>query len=307
MEILYSYKNNSSKHKISFTLSFASGVGIIMGIMETISLLEAVAKLLPDSSKTTHRAMILQKRISVDGYRVTDVRAQIDANAKVQVWKKNINLDLDVDLLYEDNDLLVILKPVGLLSVEADYELDATAHQVLKKAYKPGRIFVIHRLDREVSGIMMYARNDDALWKFKDLLQKRLIQREYVAIVEGIVKEDSGVWKSYLTEDENYMVHSSLEENKGELAETHFKVLKRSKGKTELLITLKTGRKNQIRVQSASFGYPIVGDKKYGAKTDPVNRLCLHSAKLEFDHPIKMKRMKFEQPLPEEFLKLWNM
>lgn len=274
--------------------------------METIPLLDAVAKLLPDSSKTTHRSMIVQKRVSVDGYRVTDVRAQVDVNSKVQIWKKNINLDLDIDLLYEDNDVLVVLKPAGLLSVEAGYETEATVHQVLKKVYKPGRIFVIHRLDREVSGIMMYARTEEGLWKFKDLLQRRVIQREYVAIVEGIVKEDEGVWKSYLTEDEEYIVHSSNEEGQGEYAETHYKVLKRAKGKTELLITLKTGRKNQIRVQSASFGYPIVGDKKYGAKTDPVNRLCLHSARLEFEHPIKLKKMKFEQPLPEEFLKLWN-
>jgi tRNA pseudouridine32 synthase/23S rRNA pseudouridine746 synthase/23S rRNA pseudouridine1911/1915/1917 synthase len=274
--------------------------------METIPLLEAVKKLLPDSSKTTHRSMVEQKRVSVDGYRITDVRAQVASSAIVQIWKKNINLDLDVDLLYEDNDILVILKPAGLLSVEAGYETEATAHEVLKKVYRPGRIFVIHRLDREVSGIMMYARTEDALWKFKELLQKRLIKREYVAIVEGIVKEDEGVWKSYLTEDEEYVVHSSLEEGTGEYAETHFKVLKRAKGKTELLITLKTGRKNQIRVHSASFGYPIVGDKKYGAKTDPVNRLCLHSALLEFEHPNKLKKMKFEQPLPEEFLKLWN-
>jgi 23S rRNA pseudouridine1911/1915/1917 synthase len=275
--------------------------------MDSISIIDAVAKLLPDSSKTTVRSMILQKRISIDGYMLSDVRALVNPDSEIRIWKKNINLKLDVSLLYDDNDIVVVNKPYGLLSVEAQYETEETLHQVLKKHFKPSRIFVIHRLDREVSGVMMYAKTDDGLWKFKELLKQRQIKRHYRAIVEGIVKEDHGIWRSYLTEDEDYKVHSSEYENGGVLAETNYSVVKRHKGKTELMITLNTGRKNQIRVQSASFGYPIVGDKKYGAKTDPVKRLCLHSAYLEFVHPIKQKVMVFEQPLPEEFLKLWSL
>lgn len=270
------------------------------------TLLESLDQLLPDSSKTTKRSMILERRISVDSFLVTDVRAKVSRGSRIRLWKKNKNLDLGVDVLYEDNDLLVIAKPAGLLSVEAGYEQEETTHQVLKNAYRPGRVFVVHRLDREVSGVMMFARQENVLWQLKEILKKREIEREYIAVVEGDIKEDSGVWKSYLFEDETYTVHSSLESDKGELAETHYQVLRREAGMSELLIRLKSGRKNQIRVQSSSFGHPIVGDKKYGSTRNPVGRVCLHSYKLSFVHPTLQKKMVFEQPLPEEFIKLWE-
>lgn len=274
--------------------------------MEKVPLINLVESLLPDSSKTTLKSMIMQKRISVDGFLCTKPFLAFPPDAKVELHKKNLNLKLDVDILYEDNDLVVVFKPAGLLSVEAQYETEETLHQVLKNRYKPGRVFVVHRLDREVSGVMLFARNEDTLWKLKALLKNKEIQRIYVALVEGKVQEDEGLWTSYLTEDEEYKVHAS-EEAIGVIAKTHFKVMKRNKSRTWLQIELQTGRKNQIRVQAASVGHPIVGDKKYEAKSNPIGQVLLFSKHLEFMHPIKEKKMVFDLPLPEEFQKLWDL
>ncbi|MDR3624135.1 MAG: RluA family pseudouridine synthase [Chlamydiales bacterium] len=273
---------------------------------EKSALIEQVAKLSPDSSRTTIRSLLKEMRVTLNGRVVKEAAREVIPGDEVRLWPKVKKVQKDVEILYEDPYLVVINKPAGLLSVEANYEDVNTAHSVLKDLYRPGRVFVIHRLDREASGVMMFARDDATLWNIKEQLQKHEVQRNYSAIVEGAIKEEKGVWQSYLVQDENYVMHSLPESHVGEFAVTHYEVAKRSAKFTQLEITLETGRKNQIRVQSAYNGHPIVGDKKYGAKRNPVERLCLHAYKLSFIHPAKEKRMCFEVHLPDEFYTIWE-
>lgn len=278
---------------------------IVYFLRKDMKLLEIVGKILPDSSKTTMRSVIKEGRISVGGRVVTEGNFEVDAEDEptVRLWPKVRTIGKDVQVLYEDADYVVINKPSGLLSVEANYEEENTAHDALKKIYRPGRVFVVHRLDREASGVMMFARTEEGLIKIKDLLKKHEIKREYCAIIEGVLEKDKGTWQSFLMQDAEYKVHSA---ETGELAITHFEVIKRSNKYTALKVMLETGRKNQIRVHCGDAGHPIVGDKKYGAKSNPVGRLCLHAYKISFVHPFKEKLMTFETPLPEELFTIWD-
>ncbi|MEI6531876.1 MAG: RluA family pseudouridine synthase, partial [Chlamydiota bacterium] len=188
-------------------------------------------------------------------------------------------------------------KPAGLLSVETETSLRQSLHAVLKEEYHPHLIYVVHRLDRDVSGIMLYAKNQRAFASLKKQLAERSLKREYGALVSGVMEEESGTWESYLVEDLNLNVRST--NHGGELARTHFRVVKQGKKATLLKIDLDTGRKHQIRVHCKEAGHPLIGDKRYeGYDAD---RLMLHATKLTFVHPATEKKMVFTRPLPEIF------
>ena len=138
------------------------------------------------------------------------------------------------------------------------------------------------------------------------MLEKRLIKREYRAIIEGSLNKKTGTWKSYLYEDQSFKVHSTDDASKGKRAITHYEVLASTKKYSYLRLNLESGRKNQIRVHCQDAGHPIIGDTKYGAVSDPLKRLCLHAHKLTFQHPISGKTMTFESPVPKEYSKLFN-
>lgn len=265
------------------------------------SLLEALESIVPGSSKNNLRAILKQGRATLNGRIVKDAGRSILPGDELEIWSKKTPIKDELYALFEDDQLIVVDKPVGLLSVAANYEPAANVHSFLKQHVSPHRVFVVHRLDREVSGLLIFAFTYKALEDLKQQLESRKIQRSYFAIVEGEVKEESGVWRSFLREDEHYHVKSSKSADKGVEAVTHYKVIKRLSRKTLLEIRLETGRKNQIRVHAADGGHPIIGDKKYGAKTNPVHRLCLHAASLRFSHPISGKILDFKTPLPEEF------
>lgn len=271
-----------------------------------IQLFEALLKLMPDSSNNTLRSMVKQGRVTVQGRVCKDFKTIVAPNEEIETWPKIIPLKDDLQLLYEDSHFVVINKPQGLLSVAANYEQAAAAHAYLKDHYRPGRVFVVHRLDREVSGLMIFARTEDALGALKKLIELRQIEREYFAIVEGKIPNDCGKWESYLIEDSEYFVRSSKRDGVGEHAVTHYQVVDRNAHYTKLKVKLDTGRKNQIRVHCSEAGHPIVGDKKYGSKINPVKRMCLHSYKLQFIHPTTGRALKFEIPLPEEFFLCWE-
>lgn len=269
-------------------------------------LFDALTQLYADSSNTTVRSMIKQGRVSINGRVCKDAKKTVPAGEEIEVWPKIMPIKGDVQILHEDAHLVVINKPAGLLSVAANYEQAAAAHSYLKDLYRPGRVFVVHRLDREVSGLMLFARTETSLASLKKILEERKIEREYAAIVEGEIKEEHGRWESYLVEDEEYYVRSTSHPSKGEYASTYYQVVKRGPKITQLKIKLDTGRKNQIRVHCSENGHPIVGDKKYGSKINPVQRLCLHSYLLKFQHPVTGKFLEFETPLPEEFFVCWE-
>lgn len=208
-------------------------------------------------------------------------------------------------ILYEDRDIIVIDKSAGLLTVKAMYEKEKTAHHILTNYIRKGsfkskkQLFVVHRLDRDTSGVLIFAKSIEAKENLK--LQWKNVRKKYAAVVHGVLKEKNGTITSYLAENEDYEVFSVRDSRKGELAITRYQVIKEAKKFSLLEIELLTGKKNQIRVHFSEKGHPIVGDNKYGKKGESKSRLALHSHHLTFRHPHSGKELTFEAELPGFF------
>lgn len=214
-----------------------------------------------------------------------------------------------VQLVYEDDDVIVINKGYGLLSVgTGSQRREETAYNILKDYVKKkspaNKIFVVHRLDRDTSGLMMFAKSMEAQQAMQHNWNNMVISRTYVALLEGSLKQDEGTVRSNLAETSKYEVYSTKEEGEGRLSVTRYKVLERSHGYTLAEFSLETGRKNQIRVHAKDLGHPIVGDRKYGAKASPIKRLALHARTLRFVHPLTHRDMNFQTPVPSKFIGL---
>jgi tRNA pseudouridine32 synthase/23S rRNA pseudouridine746 synthase/23S rRNA pseudouridine1911/1915/1917 synthase len=272
--------------------------------LSDLPLLEALAQLSPQSSKNTLRSWIKEGRVQINDVTVKNASAIVLKDQCVSIGQRKKVIRPGIPILYEDRDLVVIDKPSGLLSVATAFEKGETVHALLKVHYRPRKIFVVHRLDQDTSGVMVFALNQEACDRLKALFEVHDIQRAYTAIVEGPVLSSAGTWQSYQYEDSQYMVHETSDPTQGRLAITHYQTIATSKRHSWLQLQLETGRKNQIRVHCQSAGHPIVGDKKYGAQTNPLKRLCLHAHLLAFQHPFTKKFLKFESPVPEEFYRL---
>ena len=205
-----------------------------------------------------------------------------------------------LDIIYEDKNILVVNKPSKMLTISDGtnaptlYEM---AREYVKKKHKSNKIFIVHRLDKDTSGVVLFAKTEE----IKKELQNNwndLADREYIAILEGNLKEEKGVIKNYLLEDRTHKVYVS-KNKKGEYAETHFEVINRTNKNTVVRIFIKTGKKNQIRVAFASLNHPIIGDKKYGSKSNPIKRLGLHASKLIIQ--MDDKKQEFCSKLPDNF------
>lgn len=268
------------------------------------NLLNLLAIIAPDSSKTTLRSWIKEGRVTVDEQVIKRADFVVDKGQKVAVGKRQHFADRKLPILYEDAHLVAVEKPEGMLSVATDFEKEETAHSILKKHYHPRKIYVVHRIDQDTSGVMIFALSEQGYHGLKALFESHDIERSYCAIVEGNVVPTKGTWQSYVYEDANYVVHSSQNPERGSVAITHYRVDALSPRYSRLILTLETGRKNQIRVHCQDCGHSIVGDKKYGAVSDPVKRLCLHAATLAFIHPVTDKKLEFVSPIPASFKKL---
>ncbi len=265
----------------------------------TLSLFETLVKLAPESSKTTLRSWIKEGRITINGDIVKKGSCLVRPGQTVALGAKKCNIKGLFQILFEDSHIVVIDKPSGLLSVATANERERTVHSFLKERYR--KVYVVHRLDRDTSGVMLFALSEEAYDRLDTLFEKHEIKRSYTGIVEGKLEASSGKWESYLYEDEQYLVHSSPIAGQGKRAITHFEVKNFSQMFSFVLFTLETGKKNQIRVHCQDAGHPIAGDKKYGAITDPIKRLCLHAHLLSFLHPITQKPLTFISPPPREF------
>lgn len=270
---------------------------------QQLTLIDCLAQMAPDSSKTTLRSWLKDGRVAVDGQTIKNGSTLIQAGQEVTVGAKTRTVS-NLKIYYEDKHCIVIEKPSGLLSVAAAFETDKTVHSLLKDHFRPNKVFVVHRLDQDTSGIMLFALSEQAYDLFKKDFETHDIERVYIGIVEGQVFPAVGTWRSYLYEDSNYVVHSTQNSTEGRLAVTHYEAIAMNKKRTLLRITLETGRKNQIRVHCQEARFPIVGDKKYGAQTNPIKRICLHAHVLGFHHPITKKWMRFESQVPDEMLQL---
>lgn len=279
----------------------------VYAVKEEAVLLEYLFSILKDQSKTTIKALLAHKQIVVNGRATTKFDTVLKAGDEISVlFNRNSTAFSNplLNIVFEDDSLVIIDKMHGLLTMATERDKEKTAYHILsdyvKRNNSRNRIFIVHRLDRDTSGLLMFAKSP----KVQEILQKdwneTVRERKYVAVVEGCPAKESGRIKSYISENSALIVHRSNAAD-GKLAITNYKILK-SNGKYSLVdLELETGRKNQIRVHMQELGTPVAGDKKYGARTNPANRLTLHAYKLRFNHPITGKEMNFETPIPKKF------
>lgn len=265
-------------------------------------------KNMPNKSKNNIKSLLQNNSVYVNGKLVTKYDYMIHKGDIVSVRINRMKDNSNIDILYEDKDIIVINKPSGLLSISTNDEKEKTAYhfvmEYLKKKNKNNKIFVVHRLDRDTSGVLLFAKSERVKHLFQDNWNDIVLKRGYLTIVEGIVPKESGTIRSYLMENKNNIVYSSHNKKDGKLSITNYKKISTKNNMTFLEIFIDTGRKNQIRVHMSEMNHPVVGDKKYGSKVDPIKRLALHAHILELKNPILKKVMTFEAPCPQEFKKL---
>jgi 23S rRNA pseudouridine1911/1915/1917 synthase len=273
-------------------------------VKSDMTLLNALKQFYPESSLNTLKSWIKEGRISLDEKPAKRGNLAVLEGQQIELNSKSRYIEGGLRLLHEESDLVVIDKPSGLLSVATAFDKTKTAHAYLKSLYRPRPVYVVHRLDQETSGVMLFVLNGNMFKQMKKIFETHKIDRVYYALVEGNLKLSSGTWQSYLYEDANYYVHSTPIEGAGALAVTHYEVKAANKLYSLLELRLETGRKNQIRVHCQQAGHPIIGDKKYGAHKNPLKRLGLHAHQLAFVHPSTKKKMVFTSPVPESFLEI---
>ena len=264
-------------------------------------LLEFLYESFPDRSRKSIKSLLEQKQIMIRNQIVTRFGYPLAPGMDVIILKKKPSQNMTLrkmNLLYEDEHLLVIEKSAGLLSVATAKENEETAFSILKsyvkKSHQRAELYIVHRLDRDTSGIMMFAKSKEIQRKLQDNWENAIKKRIYYAVVEGHVKNAEGEIVSCLKENKSLMVYSSKTPGDGQKAVTRYRVLKSNARYSLLEVSLQTGRKNQIRVHLQDIGHSIAGDKKYGAATDPLGRLGLHAGILEFFHPATGKGMHFQ-------------
>jgi 23S rRNA pseudouridine1911/1915/1917 synthase len=275
-------------------------------ISEPGALLDVLAQLFPDSSKTTLRQMLQSGRIRVNGEIEKNARRALEGGDVVDLGQKaaRVTLPPELAILHEDAAVIVVLKANGLLTVATERERETTAQAYLNVYLKEKgeeRIHVVHRLDRETSGVLVFAKSFEAREALKEKFAEHDVDRVYVAIIEGEMSPPQGTIRSYLRERKDLRMESVELHPDAKLAVTHYRTIETNGALSMLEIRLETGRKNQIRTHLAEAGHPVAGDRLYGSTINPLGRLGLHAKLLGFNHPVTGKRMVFTAPLPKVF------
>ncbi|HEU4522105.1 MAG TPA: RluA family pseudouridine synthase [Thermoanaerobaculia bacterium] len=275
------------------------------------TLLDALTSLFPDSSKTTLRQMLQNGRVRVNGEVEKNARRPVESDDAIDVGPKSSRHQLpsELNLLHEDDDLIVVVKAQGLLTVATEREKDTTAQAYLNEYLRrkgEERVHVVHRIDRETSGVLLFAKNFETRERLKNKFAEHDIERVYVAIIEGAMTPPRGTIRSNLLERKDLRMASVPFHRDAKLAVTHYRTVE-SKGAYSMLeVTLETGRKNQIRAHLSEAGHPVIGDRLYGSTQNPIGRLGLHAKLLGFDHPTTGQRMTFTAPVPTSFRNLFS-
>ena len=265
-------------------------------------------------SRNSVKSLLAHRQVSVNGKITTQYNFALKSGDLVTVTSSRGNIELShpkLHIIHEDAYLIVVEKKEGLLTVSTGKSDETTAFSILKnhvkKADTQNRIYVVHRLDRETSGVLVFAKSRDIQLALQENWHRNVKRRVYVALVEGKVAKQQDTIVSWLTENEKSLkIHSSAVDNGGQQAVTHYRTVKSNEHFSLLEIELETGRKNQIRVHMQSIGHPIVSDKKYGSVSNPIGRVGLHARLLEFEHPVERKIVRFETPVPRTFLHLFH-
>jgi len=263
-----------------------------------------------NKSKNNIKSLLVNKCVLVNNVIITNHNFKLRKNDKIVIYNKQIrNKFYNINIIYEDKNIIVIDKPSGLLSIGTDKEKNITAYKLvmeyLKQKNKNNKIFIIHRLDKDTSGVLMFAKNESVKNLYQDNWNELVKKREYLGIIEGSVKEKSGTIKNYLKEDNFNKMYISDNES-GKFAITHYKLLKSNNRFSLLEINIDTGRKNQIRIHMSKFLNPIIGDKKYGSKINPIKRLGLHAYMLKIIDPLDNKEKEYISGVPIEFINLFK-
>lgn len=274
-------------------------------------LLEWLLENVKGESRSKIKATLKGRGIKVDRKTVTQFDYPLKKGMRISISKSKQNRTFKskyLKIVYEDQYLVVIEKNIGILSMAAGHS-SLNCKTVLDEYFHSTRqhcqAHTVHRLDRDTSGLMIYAKDKDTALKLEENWHETVYDRRYVAVCSGEFPED-GTVTSWLKDNKAYVTYSSMVDNGGKLATTHFHVLKRTPDYSLVEFKLETGRKNQIRVHSADLGHPVCGDIKYGNGDDPCGRLCLHAYLLCFIHPVTGKKMEFETQIPSSFMKLFK-
>ena len=274
------------------------------------SLLAFLLRHVKGKSRNNIKSMLARGQVSVDGRTATRFDHPVAVGSRVAV-KAHVEEEvpgLPFPILYEDRDILVIHKPAGLLTIANEKEKVRTAYHMLtdyvRQESKFGRVFVVHRLDRDTSGVVLFAKNEETKRAFQEDWDARVLRRGYRALVEGVPQPPEGEVRSFLRETRTHLVYSGAPGRDAKEAVTLYRTLASGGGYALLEIDLKTGRKNQIRVHMSDLGHPIAGDRQYGARTRPLGRLCLHAHRLELIDPRSGEKRVFAAREPAAFRRL---
>lgn len=279
----------------------------VIAVNEECELLKFLLANLKGQSRNNVKALLTYRQVAVDGEVKTAHNFPLKAGMKVEIiWDKSRGKEeRELEIIFEDENIIAVNKPAGLLSIANEKEKERTAYHMLtdyvKKKDKKARIFVVHRLDKDTSGVLVVAKSEEVKLALQENWNENVSRREYVAVIEGSPKEKKGTIKSYLRETRTHLVYSA---ESGDLAVTNYEVVREGAQYTMVRVQIATGKKNQIRVHMHDMGHPIAGDKKYGAKTSPIGRLALHANILEFYYPIKDTMLTLEAKYPASFKKL---
>ena len=281
-------------------------------VREDTTLMEFLFKELHGISRNKVKDILQGRGISVDRKLVTQYNYPLKPGMVVRVSKHRRKTELEskwIKIVYEDKDIIIIEKAPGILSMAAtakQYCVKTILDEYFTRRHFKCHAHVVHRLDRETSGLMVYAKSIEAAQVLESDWKNRVFDRRYVAVVEGCVEQEGGTIENWLKDNKACVTFSSPTDNGGKLAITHFRKLASSDKYSLLELRLETGRKNQIRVHMADIGHPVCGDDKYGSTQNPLHRLCLHAFRLFLYHPRTGERMEFETPYPTDFKNLLN-
>lgn len=272
-----------------------------------------LSHIMQGKSRTSIRQLLQKGAITVNGKPLRQLADTLKAGQTVFIGKKPdpvFPMPKGLRIIWEDKWLIVVKKETGLLTVGNESERFQTAQTYLD-AYMRFKgegecIFIVHRIDRDTSGILIFAKSEEVQFRLRTTWNDSVQSRRYIAVVEGYLDEPEGTIDTWIDENKYTMVMHVTKEGKGKRAITHYKVLKTAKGYSLLELELETGRKNQIRIHMKHIGHPIAGDGKYGAQTDPCERLCLHAQQIEFIHPMTHEVMEFTSEIPHEFTALFK-
>lgn len=286
---------------------------IFFEVKENERLFDFLKNNLKDKSRNNLKSLLSRHLVLVNGAPVSQFDFEVVKGDIVELASSPIKKSKQqskLDIIYEDDEFIAINKPSGLLSVASDKEKVTTAYRLVSDYVKDkdphNRIFVVHRIDKDTSGVLLFAKNEKLRNALQDDWNLLVKKRLYIAIVEGILDKKEGSITSYLLETKTNIVYSSSHKGDGLKATTHYKVIKDNGGYSLLEILIDTGRKNQIRVHMKDINHPVVGDEKYHKVDSPLKRLGLHAKTLSLKHPFNDKIYTFDVPIPSIFNKFMN-